>query len=159
MPVTDALPPGFPCTPVVVLSTFRLMQRRWLLFKCRWLYRQLHRAKQKAAKQQFSLVSVCTERPQPLGKHGRRKCFLHDILRAVYNQHPSSAAALDKPCQQPESPLGLPVSRVTLKQSCRDKTPVPESHWSHYESLHDWAARLNSSELIQFQLLIGNQQV
>lgn len=85
--------------------------------------RRLRRAMLKAAKQEFSVVSVCTEGPQRLGKHSRRKCFLHDILWAAYNQHPSSAAGLDKRCQQPGSPFGLPVSRTNLKQSDRDKHP------------------------------------
>ena len=88
--------------------------------------RRLRRALLKAAKQEFSVVSVCTG-PQRLGKHRRRKCFLHDILWAAYNQHPSSAAGLDKCCQQPGSPFGLPVSRMDLKQSGRDKHPSPES--------------------------------
>lgn len=93
-------------------------------FKRRWLSvvgRQPHRATLEAAKQEFNVVSVCTEGPERLGKHTRRKCFLHDVLWAAYNQHPSLAAGLDKCCQKPGSPFGFPVSRRNLKQSSRDK--------------------------------------
>lgn len=83
--------------------------------------RRPRRATLEAAKQEFSVVSVCTEGPQRLGKHRRRKCFLRDILRAADNQHPSSAAGLDKGCQQTRSPFGVPVSRRNLKQSDGDK--------------------------------------
>lgn len=90
------------------------------VFKCRWLSvvgRQLHGAMLKAAKEEFRVVSVCTESPQWLGKWRRRKCFPHDMLWAAYNQHLSSAAGLDKWCQQLRSPSGLPVPRMNLKQA------------------------------------------
>lgn len=116
---------------------------------CRWLSvvgRQLRRATLKAAKEEFGVVSVCTEGPQWLGKRSRRKCFKRDILGAAYEQHPSSSWAWDTlsaawescwaPSIQSEFGARRQGQRALYVWSC-----LSESSWN-------WVGRLNPLEYI-----------